>query len=94
MNTYQGLNFFYGLPIKIEIRMKIPRIYWEQPIIYNLAYGYNLDVKILSGNLGSDNNNDGDFHLELTGIKERIAEGIKYLSSLNINFSQYQLQGE
>lgn len=91
MNNAQGLDFFYGMPIKIQVKMKIPRIYREHPLLYNLAYGYNLDVKILEANLSNDQNNDGLFYLELTGIKERLANALNYISSLNINFSQYQV---
>jgi hypothetical protein len=67
-----------------RIRIKIPREYYEEPIISNLAVKNGLKVNILSAVLGSDAIGDGWFDLALIGKDQQIHQALIDLFDLDV----------
>lgn len=73
-------------PVKVNLNIKIPYIYRQEPVIYNLAYKYHLEVKILHGSLDNCFHQEALFSLQITGLIEKITPALKYIASLNVEF--------
>lgn len=67
-----------------RVRIKIPKKYYEQPIISELAVKNGVKVNILSAILGSDAIGDGWFDLALIGKNQQINQALIYLFDLDV----------
>ncbi|MBD2100698.1 NIL domain-containing protein [Leptolyngbya sp. FACHB-261] len=71
--------------IQTRVRVRIPRNYYQDPVISQLASRHNLVVNITAALLGANARDEGWFDLELQGTAEQTAAGIDYLQSLNLD---------
>jgi ferredoxin len=67
-----------------RVVLHFPREISNQPIIYHLVKEYDLMFNILQARI--DPNEEGLLILELSGPREKYAEGIKYLQSQGVGF--------
>jgi ferredoxin len=67
-----------------RVVLHFPREISNQPIIYQLVKKYDLMFNILQARI--DPNEEGLLILELSGLRENYAEGIKYLQSQGVGF--------
>jgi hypothetical protein len=66
----------------------------QQPVIFQLASDYNIEVNITSALLGESAGNDGWFNLLLKGTKESITEGLKFLSDSKIEIWNHKYEDQ
>lgn len=71
-------------PIENRICIQIPSQYQQEPIIFQLASHYHLEVSILAAILGANAQGSGWFDLKLTGNTKDITQALAYLESLGI----------
>lgn len=67
-----------------RVVLHFPREISNQPIIYQLVKEYDLMFNILQARIDPDE--EGLLILELSGLRENYAEGIKYLQSQGVGF--------
>lgn len=96
LNPIDSTNFFelpevHSLPLLTEskresrrIKIKIPKHYQQEPIVFYLVFLYKVTVNINSAMLGVNGNTDGWFDLEISGQPEAIDSALGYLSDLDI----------
>lgn len=71
-------------PTQIRIRVRIPKDYYQEPIISRLISHHGLTVNIAAALLGANARDDGWFDLELHGSSEQIQSGLIYLDELDL----------
>lgn len=69
---------------EIELKLRVPQSYHQEPIISQLISEYHLKVIFLSAILGKDGQGDGWFDLKLLGTSPQINNALIYLSELDI----------
>jgi ABC-type methionine transport system ATPase subunit len=69
---------------QLRLRLYIPKVYWQKPIISQIISQFNLTVNITGAELEKNNNLPGCFDLELRGSMSQIHDALNYLESLNI----------
>lgn len=69
---------------KKRIQFIIPQKYHQEPILFNLASDYQLQVNFFSAILGKDGLGGGCFDIEITGNRQQIEGALDYLSRLNV----------
>jgi hypothetical protein len=69
---------------EIELKLRVPQSYHQEPIISQLISEYHLKVIFLSAILGKDGHGDGWFDLKLLGTSAQINNALIYLSELDI----------
>jgi hypothetical protein len=69
---------------EIELKLRVPQSYHQEPIISQLISEYHLKVIFLSAILGKDGQGDGWFDLKLLGTSAQINNALIYLSELDI----------
>ena len=67
-----------------KVVLHFPREISNQPVIYQLVKKYDLMFNILQARIDPDE--EGLLILELSGLRENYAEGIKYLQSQGVGF--------
>lgn len=68
---------------RLRIRVLIPQLYRQEPIISRLIVNHDLTVNIIGVILKADHQL-GQFDLELSGTVGQLQTGLTYLSSLNL----------
>ena len=71
-------------PVRHRLRLRIPKEYQQEPIVFYLVSLYGITVNINSAILGVSGNTDGCFDLELTGEPNAIDSALSYLSDLDV----------
>jgi hypothetical protein len=71
-------------PTQTRIRVRIPKNYYQEPIISRLISHHGLTVNIAAALLGANARDDGWFDLELRGSQEQIQSGLIYLDELDL----------
>ncbi|BAZ45794.1 hypothetical protein NIES4102_28200 [Chondrocystis sp. NIES-4102] len=69
---------------KKRIQFIIPQKYHKEPILFNLASDYQLQVNFFSAILGKDGLGGGCFDIEIKGSRQQIELALNYLSRLNV----------
>jgi hypothetical protein len=69
---------------EIELKLRVPQSYHQEPIISQLISEYQLKVIFLSAILGKDGQGDGWFGLKILGTIQQINNALIYLSELDI----------
>jgi ABC-type methionine transport system ATPase subunit len=69
---------------QIELKLRVPQNYHQEPIISQLISEYQLQVIFLAAILGKDGQGDGWFDLELFGTSQQINNALIYLSELDV----------
>ncbi len=69
---------------QIELKLRVPQSYHQEPIISQLISEYQLKVVVLAAILGKDGQGDGWFDLKLVGTSQQINHALLYLSELDI----------
>jgi hypothetical protein len=69
---------------EIELKLRVPQSYHQEPIISQLISEYQLKVIFLSAILGKDGQGDGWFGLKIAGTIQQINNALIYLSELDI----------
>ncbi|NJR60416.1 MAG: ABC transporter [Cyanobacteria bacterium CRU_2_1] len=67
-----------------RLRIRIPKRYYQEPIISNLITQHGLTVNILAALLGANAREDGWFDLELQGTVPQIQSALLYLNDLDL----------
>jgi ABC-type methionine transport system ATPase subunit len=68
----------------LRIRLRIPKKFQGNPVIFQLVSKYELQVNILRAILGANGEGDGWFDLLIEGKQEQIDNAFVYLSELDI----------
>lgn len=71
-------------PQEVRIAVRIPRNFYQEPIISQLASRHHLEVNIVAAILGKSGEGDGWFDLQLRGDSHQIDSALVYLSDLDI----------
>lgn len=71
-------------PTQTRIKIQIPRIYQQQPVISHLTSDYGLTVNITGALLGGSSQEEGLFDLELHGTPQQIQGALAFLEQLNV----------
>jgi hypothetical protein len=71
-------------PTQIRIKIRIPKNYHQEPVIYKLVSYYNLEINLFAAILGKSGQEDGWFDLQLKGNSQQIDSALIYLSELDI----------
>ncbi|MCG6134685.1 MAG: NIL domain-containing protein [Nostoc sp. LLA-1] len=69
---------------RLRLRLYIPPIYLQEPIISQIISRYNLTVNITGAALDKNTNGQGCFDLELQGSMSHISNCLNYLESLHL----------
>ncbi len=73
-----------SLVTQIRLRVYIPKLYLQEPVISHLISTHRLVVNITGAMLGAKTDGDGCFDIELRGTVAQISSGLAYLASLNL----------
>lgn len=71
-------------PTQIRLRVGIPKIYHQEPVISRLTTDCGLLVNITGAMLSLDTGGQGLFDLELRGTPNQIQSGLAYLQELEL----------
>lgn len=71
-------------PTQTRIRVRIPKDYYQEPVISRLISHHGLTVNIAAALLGANARDDGWFDLNLHGSTEQIQSGLTYLDELDL----------
>ncbi len=71
-------------PTEIELKLRVPQNYHQEPIISQLISEYQLKVIFLAAILGKNGQGDGWFDIKLLGTFQQINNALIYLSELDI----------
>jgi ABC-type methionine transport system ATPase subunit len=77
---------------QIELKLRVPQSYHQEPIISQLISEYQLKVIFLAAILGKDGQGDGWFDLKVLGTSHQINNALIYLSELDIEIWHEQLE--
>ncbi len=69
---------------EIELKLRVPQSYHQEPIISQLISKYQLKVIFLSAILGKNGQGDGWFNLKLLGTSQEINNALIYLAELDV----------
>jgi ABC-type methionine transport system ATPase subunit len=69
---------------QIELQIRVPQNYHQEPIISQLISEYQVKVIVLAAILGKHGQGDGWFDLKLIGTARQINNAVIYLSDLDI----------
>jgi ABC-type methionine transport system ATPase subunit len=69
---------------QIELQIRVPQSYHQEPIISQLISKYQVKVIVLAAILGKHGQGDGWFDLKLIGTTKQINNAMVYLSDLDI----------
>jgi ABC-type methionine transport system ATPase subunit len=69
---------------QIEVQIRVPQSYHQEPIISQLISEYQVKVIVLAAILGKHGQGDGWFDLKLVGRGQQINNAVIYLSDLDI----------
>ncbi|MGF1591031.1 MAG: NIL domain-containing protein [Pleurocapsa sp.] len=69
---------------QIELKLRVPQSYHQEPIISQLISEYQLKVVVLAAILGKNGQGDGWFDLKLVGASQQINNALIYLSELDV----------
>ncbi len=69
---------------QIELKLRVPQSYHQEPIISQLISEYHLKVIFLAAILGKDGQGDGWFDIRLLGTSQQINNALIYLLELDI----------
>ncbi|MEY2857289.1 MAG: hypothetical protein RLZZ74_1601 [Cyanobacteriota bacterium] len=69
---------------QIELQIRVPQSYHQEPIISQLISEYQVKVIVLAAILGKHGQGDGWFDLKLVGTAQQINNAVIYLSDLDI----------
>lgn len=85
-NTYllEQRQFQNNRQTEIELKLRVPQSYHQEPIISQLISEYQLKVIFLSAILGKNGQGDGWFNLKLLGTSQQINNALIYLAELDI----------
>lgn len=75
-------------PMQTRIRLRIPKTYYQEPVISRLVSHHGLTVNIAAALLGANARDDGWFDLELKGSCEQIRSALIYLDELDLEIWQ------
>ncbi len=92
LNTLAPKNYLQEARLKI----RIPRQYRQDSILFKLVSQFQLEVNILAALLPQKGNSDGWFEILLKGDKKNIDDGLFYLSEFGIeilNLERLQTDG-
>lgn len=67
-----------------RVRVRIPQIYHQEPILSNLIAQQGLNITINAALLGGNAKGDGWFDLRLQGTAKQIDSALIYLSDLDV----------
>jgi ABC-type methionine transport system ATPase subunit len=71
-------------PTEIELKLRVPQNYHQEPIISQLISEYQLKVVFLAAILGKNGQGDGWFDVKLLGTSQQINNALVYLTELDI----------
>ena len=71
-------------PIQVRFRLRVPRKYHQEPIIFQLGSRHNLKVNILAALLGEKGQDSGWFDVLVSGSSQDIDSALIYLSDLDV----------
>ncbi len=71
-------------PIKMRIKIRIPKNFHHEPVISRLISDYGVTVNILGALLGANARDDGWFDLELLGTTNQIQSALAYIDELKL----------
>lgn len=71
-------------PTTTQIRIRIPKSYYQEPVISRLISDYGLIVNINAALLGANARDDGWFDLELRGTSRQIQSALIYIDELDL----------
>ncbi|MFH7027704.1 MAG: NIL domain-containing protein [Heteroscytonema crispum UTEX LB 1556] len=77
----------------VQSRIRVPQLYYRQPVISRLVSRYGLSVNITAASLISGNDNDGWFDVELQGNPQQLAKSLSYLQGLGVDLVQLGIAG-
>ncbi|NJL51423.1 MAG: ABC transporter [Hydrococcus sp. SU_1_0] len=69
---------------QIEVQIRVPQSYHQEPIISQLISEYQVKVIVLAAILGKHGQGDGWFDLKLIGTAQQINNAVIYLADLDI----------
>lgn len=67
-----------------RIRIRVPKKYHHEPVLFRLVSHHGLTVNILAALLGANTNDDGWFDLYLQGTSEQLRGALLYLFELDV----------
>jgi len=71
-------------PTEIELKLRVPQNYHQEPIISQLISEYQLKVVFLAAILGKNGQGDGWFDVKLLGTSQQIYNALMYFAELDI----------
>jgi NIL domain len=83
----------HAKPTPIQSRIKVPQLYYRQPVISRLISRYNLTINITAASLISGCDNDGWFDVELQGNPQQLVNSLSYLQELGVDLVQVGIAG-
>ena len=69
---------------QVRVRIRVPSNYRPDPIISTIISRFGLTVNVLAALLGSDQESDGWFDLELSGSNAQIQSALLYFNDLDL----------
>jgi NIL domain len=80
-------------PIPVQSRIKVPQLYYRQPVISRLISRYGLIINITAASLISDCDKDAWFDIELQGNSQQLVNSLSYLQQLGVDLLQVGIAG-
>ena len=71
-------------PTHTRIRLRIPKNYYDEPVISRLISHYGLTVNFTAALLGANARDDGWFDLDLHGTHQQIRSALLYFNELDL----------
>lgn len=75
-----------GSPLETRVRIEIPKIYQQDPVLSRLTSEYGVTFTITKALLNVKNQENGLFDLELSGTPQQIQKALEYLLQKEVKF--------